>query len=413
MEKYCFILGKNPLLSLAEIFHVAEILECDLHVSDLTSELLIVESDSVVPEQWQRRLGGTVKIAQIVRQFLSINQVFEYLTAPLLLELFFHQLREKKVTFGFSLYGTRSHNNLDFNTLGLKLKKDLRSQGVRSRFVESKEGALTTVQVTKNSIIESGAEIIIAGGLNALYIGKTITVQEFEDYSGRDYGRPRRNAKSGMLPPKLAKILINLSKPHFESTILDPFCGSGTIVQEALLMGYNRIIGSDISERAISDSKENMRWLAVRYQLGTLSVQYYQNDVRNLASQLPAQSIDQIVTEPFLGPPLTVNVKVDKILTIIKELETLYLASFRAFRQLLKPDGTAVVVFPLVKTSSSIYTLNILEELDRSGFMRINPVPDQISLFTKVGPTARGSLIYYRTDQVVQREVFIFQRKKS
>jgi len=47
------------------------------------------------------------------------------------------------------------------------------------------------------------------------------------------------------------------------------------------------------------------------------------------------------------------------------------------------------------------------------GFSRINPFPENISLFAKIGPTARGSLIYSRPDQKVEREIFIFQYGKG
>jgi tRNA G10 N-methylase Trm11 len=58
-----------------------------------------------------------------------------------------------------------------------------------------------------------------------------------------------------MIPPKLAQVMINLARrdeADFQDKILfDPFCGSGTILMEAYLMGIKNIIGSDLSDREL------------------------------------------------------------------------------------------------------------------------------------------------------------------
>lgn len=67
----------------------------------------------------------------------------------------------------------------------------------------------------------------------------------------RDYGRPARDARVGMLPPKLAQIMLNLSvKDEKSGTVLDPFCGTGVLLQEAALAGFD-FIGSDIEPRMV------------------------------------------------------------------------------------------------------------------------------------------------------------------
>ncbi len=58
--------------------------------------------------------------------------------------------------------------------------------------------------------------------------------------------------------------------------ILDPFCGSGTILQEAMLLGFKNIYGSDKDKRAIANSKENINWLKKEYKLSN-SIKYKTN----------------------------------------------------------------------------------------------------------------------------------------
>jgi len=274
------------------------------------------------------------------------------------------------------------------------------------------EGALSAVQIDKNKIIETGADIIAASGIHSLYLGKTLTVQDYKKYSQRDYGRPERDAKSGLLPPKLAKIMINLSGAGVNDQLLDPFCGSGTIIQEAILMGFKKIIGSDISQKAINDSKKNIDWLIKKYKLPAGKIKLHPVDVKKLDKKIPSNSVDVIISEPYLGPPKQKNISVTDMLALIQELENLYLAAFNAFKKIVKPGGRIIIVFPLFKTKYGIFLLKILEQLEKMGFFRINPLPEKVSLFAKVSPTARGSLIYQRPDQKVQREIFIFKRQK-
>jgi tRNA (guanine10-N2)-dimethyltransferase len=412
MDKFCFILGKNPLLSLAEIFSVANYYQADFQIIDLTSEILVTQTEELPADQWQSRLGGTIKICIIVKSFNKIDELAAYLSPDNLKGKLFNQ-HKKKIIFGFSLYGNKFINQKKkFNSIGLRIKKELQTSGYKSRFLEAPEGALSAVQIDKNKIIEAGADIIAASGIHALYLGKTLTVQDYEKYSQRDYGRPERDVKSGLLPPKLAKIMINLSGAGVNDQLLDPFCGSGTIIQEAILMGFKKIIGSDISQKAINDSKKNIDWLIKKYKLPADKIKLHPVDVKKLDKKIPSNSVDVIISEPYLGPPKQKNISVTDMLALIQELENLYLAAFNAFKKIVKSGGRIIIVFPLFKTKYGIFLLKILEQLEKMGFSRINPLPEKVSLFAKASPTARGSLIYQRPDQKVQREIFIFQRQK-
>ena len=412
MLTYCFIFGRNPILSLAEIFNREAPVGAHFQIAELTSQSLVIRTDAPFdPDAWQRTLGGSIKIGQVIQEFADLSSVRQALTKKNLLERYFGQ-KNKKIVFGFSCYGDLfRHYQTEFNGRGLELKKDLQASGYRSRFVAAQDGVLSSVQVVKNKLIETGGDILIIKGLNAFYLGKTVTVQDFEDYSARDYGRPRRDARSGLLPPKLAKEMINFSKATPEQTLLDPFCGSGTVLQEAALMGFRHLVGSDISAKAIEDTKKNLNWLEKNYHV-TPAVRLHHSDVKKLEDKISPHSIDAIVTEPYLGPTINRNISVINMLAITQELESLYLAAFRVFTRFLKPDKQVVIIFPLFKTKNGIYTLKILEQLEKMGFRRQNPIPEKVSLFAKIGPTARGSLMYSRPDQKVEREIFIFQYKK-
>lgn len=412
--QYAFILGNNPILSVAEIFRRAKSLTVRFTIVELTSQALIANSiENIDAHAWQAALGGSVKIGTIIRQFDSTKQLLSTLTEDraLLTGLFPNQ--EKKIMFGFSLYGNAAvRDQKKFQAAGLSIKKMLKTDGRSARLVTGQEAALSSVLVDKNKLLTRGADCLVVNGLNKVYFGKTLTIQDYEDYSSRDYGRPQRDARSGMLPPKLAKIMINLAAITNDNYILDPFCGSGTILQEALTMGYHRVAGSDISSKAVTDTKQNLAWLATQQKLPPTNVILDQADVRKLGTTIAPASVDAIITEPFLGPPLTPDTPIINILAIIQELESLYLDAFRTFAKILAPRGRVVIVFPLIKTPQGIFSLRILEQLSSMGFQRVNPIPDEVSLFAKIGPTARGSLIYHREGQTVEREIFIFEFAK-
>ena len=80
--------------------------------------------------------------------------------------------------------------------------------------------------------------------------------------------------------------------------LLDPFCGNGTILQEALMMGI-KVIGIDKDEKSVKDARQNLKWLKRKYKLKGES-KIVLGDSKNL----DVGEVDCIVTEPYMGPYL-------------------------------------------------------------------------------------------------------------
>ena len=157
--------------------------------------------------------------------------------------------------------------------------------------------SVANTAIHDSGLLRHGIEICTFSS-KRIYITKTVAVQDFKMYGFRDYERPARDRRSGMLPPKLAQMMINLSGAQPGQIVWDPFCGSGTILMESLLMGISAI-GSDISEKAISDSRENLKWLEHHFKIQN-QWKVFVEDARKGGST----KADAIVTETFLGPPL-------------------------------------------------------------------------------------------------------------
>ncbi|MFC1686961.1 TRM11 family SAM-dependent methyltransferase [Patescibacteria group bacterium] len=390
MPHYCFIPGSHPELSLAELHSVVS-----GTFKDGGNYFLIDPLEELRAPELQFRLGGTVKIAVIDQsiQFSELPSIFDINN---LLGKYFAQ-SEDKITFGASIYGKKDNQLIkQIRRLGMQAKKELHANAFTARFVINDTGILSSVVVTKNHLIERGAEIIILNDGKKLHIGKTLTVQDFEEYSNRDYGRPARDTKRGILPPKVAQIMINLAEQKKDSVIIDPFCGTGTILQEALRAGYQNLTGSDISDKAIKDTQRNLDWYAKQKEIKN-TVKLFQKDIRALSDEINQESVDGIITEPYLGPPLLRKPGSEKLHRIMAELELLYNETFIVFERILKSQGKAVISLPFFKLEESEQHINIEKCLNGTSL--------QIVVLGE-----NKSLHYFRTDQIVGREIFILQK---
>lgn len=345
MKQYLFIFGNHPLLSLMELNSVVENFADKINVDLIDNNIAQVTSvDALDCLWWQNKLGGTVKIAEKIATS-NEDQVVEVIKKHCLPQV------------GKFMFGISSYNSLkiDTNKIGMEVKRSVASKDVKVRFVVSKEKILSSVIVKKNKLLSNGAEFILVKKNNEVYLAITRSVQDFEAFGERDFGRPAADAKNGMLPPKLAKIMINLATAKSEVTILDPFCGSGTVIQEALLMGYKNIFASDINERAINNTKININWLAKKNSaISVEGVAIKQANALELNKQYKAKTIDAVITEPYLGPVNQSNL-LNKENKVLLELENVYNQFIGQVVDVLKPGGRLVIVVPIIAGKTFAY----------------------------------------------------------
>lgn len=418
-----FVLGREPGLSIAEILAVSERLTGSKinPAESLVSREIFVSELSLSSKELMRELGGTIKIGQVLHSFRSLPPeedllefLQELLSAP----------RKKKFQFGFSVYdasaqGLKSKElarfRKDIRKLGISLKRKLAKAG-GVRFVTSREPTLSSVVISENKLISEGKEIVFLHDGSKLQIGLTEAVQPWKDFGKRDYDRPGRDPKSGMLPPKLARMMINLAGASITATLADPFCGSGTLITEALLLGYRSLVASDIDSTALARTETNVEWLVKRGDLDKTAVQnlrFIDIGIAHLPNALERGRIDAVVTEPFLGPALRGKKTREEIEKIAKQLEPLYHDMLVSVRAILKLRGKAVIAFPLWKTKNreSIHS-PVLRRLEKYGFALRPPVPTPLivpSLAPEFGLNGK-TLIYGRKDQKVFREIVILEK---
>ena len=359
MKQYLFIFGNHPLLSLIELKSVVEKFDDKIVVELICDNIAQITTDNPFDcVWWQNKLGGTVKIAE------KVASTSEELVTELI-----KQHCEPQA--GKFMFGISSYNLLktDTNKMGMEVKRSIASKGTKVRFVVSKEKVLSSVIVKKNRLLSNGAEFILFKKNNDVYLAITRSVQDFEAFGERDFGRPAADAKNGMLPPKLAKIMINLATADADDVLLDPFCGSGTVIQEALLMGYKKIYGSDINERAINNTKININWLAKKNPLININeVSIKQANALELTKQFKSKEVNAVITEPYLGP-VNQSGLLNKETKVLQELENVFYQFVEQVTGVIKSNGKLVVVVPIIAGR----TFNYKKALADKGWLEIFP----------------------------------------
>lgn len=385
---YLFQLGHQPQISTAEIqavFH-SKNLEIKKIIKHLNNIYLILEAEEKLnTNQLINQLGGTIKIGE------------EAGTADQLADYLIENFPTGKIEF-----------SIDNPKLALQTKKELKMLGRSVRYIEPKN----TATILHNKLVEKKSDLTIID--NKIFA--TTAIQPFEEMAKRDFARPGFDDKSGMLPPKLARIMINLAQINTTQTLLDPFCGSGTVLTEALSMGYTNLIGSDISPRAIDDTKKNLGWLSKSFNLPIFqspnSLKLFISDASEISKHLETNSINAIVTEPYLGRPLHGNESELVIKKQIAELSKLYFNSFKEFYKILKKDGVVIFITPKFKLQEKWIKINIEKEIKKIGF-EILPFDVQTHLGASLGwqpAQPDASLEYHRPSQHLAREIWRFKK---
>lgn len=374
--KYLAILGRQPEFGLLELESVLGAEKVEWFGK---STALVAESPTL------SRLGGVQKVGEIIyngkaddlnRIDLPIDQL---------------PMRKSKTPFGLSFYDMQATNRFVVAT-GLELKKRLKDRG-SLRYVAPQKGLeLTAAQLKFNNILYEGFELLVAVHKQEMIVAITEQVQDIDWYSRRDYERPARSAKVGMLPPKLAQIMLNTTSANL---VYDPFCGTGVIMQEALLQG-RKAVGSDLSPEMVEATTKNLQWLnKEREKLPQWTVKEF--DARTV--QMDHRDV-AIVSEGYLGPNMMHPPDSSAVRQLQRDLSTLYRDSLRNWAAYI-PKGTEVTItMPYWFGKSGAQGLDILDRLPDLGYT--------LKVLKHVDST---KLIYRRPDQIVGRQLLLLRKK--
>lgn len=385
---YIAILGRQPALGIAELEQIYGSPSVDFF-SDHTA---LIDSD----EFHLIRLGGTLKAGHIVAELsgdwrkVSQKIITQYTNS--------WANHEGKITLGISAYGFDATPR-EVQRTGIVLKQQLKKTGVSLRLVPNSESALSsaTSHHNKLGLSDNKVELLIVRGKgNKVVIAQSTGAQNITAYTKRDQERPKRDAFVGMLPPKLAQMMINLAHPTDGSRILDPFCGTGVILQEAALMNY-QVYGTDLSDKMIDFSKINLEWLRTSHHVD-MKANVHQGDAMTTSWQQP---IDAVVGESYLGQPFSAPPSLSKLAEVRRNCDHIISSFLKNLGSQIEPGTPLCIAIPAWKDTNGTFThLSLIGQLNSLGYERV--------VFKNI---ADRDLLYYREDQVVARELLVLVKK--
>lgn len=393
------LLGRQPNLGIAELER--------RFGSDATAwfsdEAATVQCDDLDVTS----LGGTIKAGRVIATFSNLDWKQ---TSTKIIQAYSDAWasHDGKLTLGISAYGF-SASARDIQKTGLILKSRLKKTGVSLRLIPNAEAALSsaTAHHNKLGLADNKVELLVVRNKKTgkIIVAESLGAQNITALAARDQGRPKRDAFVGMLPPKLALQIINLAAgempPDTQRTVLDPFCGTGVLLQEAVLRGFS-VYGTDLEPKMIDYTKQNLAWLRTQtffhHQSNTLDTLLASGDAMTYQWKKP---IDIIACESYLGQPFSAPPSPSKLREVRGNCNHIITKFLQNIAPQIQPHTELCIAVPAWRDAHNRFThLPLTENLDSLGFeyIPLKTVPEQ-------------RLLYYRENQVVARELLLIRKK--
>lgn len=415
--KSLLILGRQPEIGIAEL----ESLYTPTKVTPINQQVVLVDVDPCLLAF--DRLGGAIKFAKVLTTLPTSSwtnaEKFLLKVAP----DFAKTMPVGKMHLGISDYGF-SLTPRDISKTALKLKSAIVKTNRSVRVVPNNELSLSSAQVIHHKLTTpNGWELLIIKDTEKTIIAQTIKVQDIQAYADRDQRRPARDARVGMLPPKLAQIIINLAcgtlpeesiqsvcdippdqpipKQYFKGQLLlDPFCGSGVILQESAIMGYD-CVGTDIDPRMVDYARTNLDWLSSVPNSPISQGSSINISVGDATNHQWTLQPTIIAGETYLGKPYSAFPTTEQLNGEIRQCNQIVVNFLNNLYPQISPKTRICLAIPAWRQNNGLFTrLPLLDQLEDIGYNRVS--------FVHLRDRA---LIYFRENQIVARELLVLIRK--
>jgi tRNA G10 N-methylase Trm11 len=365
--QYFFILGRNPKLSYAEVYSYLESRGIKFTNILFEQNILIISTESELKIDIQE-LGGTMMCGKIA--FSGNDKGFEKY-----IEDFF--MPEEKFTYSvMGNFVDEVEESLMTKFKKEKLKAQVRRSHTRLKLQEGEEFAIP----------KADAQFISYLIDNKIYFGRIEQEYSHKEVKDRDMKKPMRR-ESLAISPRLAKILINLSQVKPGQLLLDPFCGVGGIIQEALLKDIN-CFGCDKDREAIIGARKNLTWLQENYKIKA-NYRLLNADSKTL----PQLNVNGVATEPALGELIRRKLDANEAKYFISDFEDLIVPILSRISQIKNKGAKIVLTMPSVKSIS----VNLDKICNLTG-LRIYEIPG-----------IETPIKEFREDQYVSRDIVVLE----
>jgi tRNA G10 N-methylase Trm11 len=358
--KTFFILGRNPQLSRLEIIEFLRARNSEYKEILFEENILIADIESEKELQIQE-LGGTMWLGKILFEGEE-NNLTEYLQKTELIPA------DK---FSYSIMGNGDP----------EIIKEIFKKRKKKAMIKHGKRQIKLQNGTKQEIPSADYTILFNKQKNTTYLGLATQEYDNSDVKKRDMQKPERR-ESLAISPRLSKILINLSGAKPGDLLLDPFCGIGGILQEALIKKMD-VYGIDKDKNAIIGAKENIEWLKKEYYIKNKHELQNKNSKETSNLQFSA-----IATETPLGKVMKKKPSEKEAKQIITDFEAHIIPILQRLRLVKKNNAKIAITFPVVKNLH----VNIKKITDKTGLKaKINPIHE------------------YREDQFISRDIVVLE----
>jgi tRNA G10 N-methylase Trm11 len=355
-QEYIFVLSYRAASKL-EIESLIAYLELDATLKSWDSTSLIVECSRRDAIALINRLGGSYKVAEVLGE--SFHDSLDKVAVPF--EPKFNWTvsgyRCNKDTIEEAVEGL--HDLIKSRGVGKSkfLKPTVYSEDPRNpKFVEASELKVTELgeRVLSEELSNPGIDLIVHGGVGEdsrpIY-AQTIQTLDNDSFDQRDFGRPFQDS-TRTISPKLARMLVNLALSPKSQSLLDPFCGLGTILQEALMSNVS-VIGVDKDQKVLELTRANLRWLEATYRIPAKNrITIFPYDARRI-SRARMPRVDAVASEPILLPVFSKNPAVQEARNAIEKARDAYERSLHEFAKVLTRRGARIsLITPVIVDAS-------------------------------------------------------------
>ncbi|HUH99670.1 MAG TPA: DNA methyltransferase [Nitrososphaerales archaeon] len=308
---------------------------------------------------------------------------------------------ETNFNFSLSLYCIQGDREAEYEDLSQELLATIRDLGLKkANLLRSRGGP----ELFSERVVSRSAMDFIVFPIGALaQWGVTVYVPDTEGFKERSKERPY--VTSGIsLSSRLARLLVNISGVSKGQTLLDPFCGSGTILAEALLKGAD-CIGIDRNHGTVERTKDNLEWLvSQKLQSGQRLPSYsvLVEDATKMRRSLGGRTVDAIVSEPILLPTLSSPPSLEKARKLVKHASIIYSEALHEMSEVLRPGGKMVLVTPSLRTKEGKDVALTFDDLAEIGLRSLQP--------PGAAPYEYPLVVAHQSTRWVRRMVYALQR---
>jgi len=263
---FFYLSGEHTTLTYAEVKAILQSEGFSYRNVEVSPQLLCLEADKgclqhVVSRSCFTRICGV----EIFRCKVKVGDILQHAK-----ELFYNMYIEEGESFSVRIKKINKKSNISVNglerTIGNIIFKKTKNIKVKLTYPDKVFFGV----ITENHFI----------------FGQKFTEISHKGFNSRMPSK-RPFFHPSALSPKLARCMVNLARAKPGVILLDPFCGTGSILMEAKLIGC-RALGSDVKPGMVRGSLRNLKYFNIpRIDLLTAD-----------ARKLPFFRVDCITTDP-------------------------------------------------------------------------------------------------------------------